>query len=135
MKKQKQVDSPFPFAYDDDHIYNKLVENKIESIRVGHYTYTIDLRHGIKNGDADCDGLTCFNSNQILMEMTLSDSRAREVLLHEIIHCILHLLGLDEANFNGQMLSCTNEFLTDVLSKHLMMLNFYNPELLKLIFK
>jgi hypothetical protein len=65
--------------------------------------------------------------------MNLEDDDARETILHEILHCILEGMGLDERNFDGETMRITNEFLVVGLSKQIKMVAKLNPGLFKLI--
>lgn len=134
MKKPQPKISEFPFVLDDLHIYSILCDRGISGVQVAHNFYEFELHSNIKNDGIDCDGLTSFQDSKILLEISLDDKRAREVVLHEIIHCLLHQAGLDETNFDGTNLVVTNEFLVDVLSKQFMLLNWQNPGLIELLF-
>lgn len=135
MKKHQPKINEFPFVTDDYHIYSQLCEDGISGVQVAHNFYSFELHSNIKNDGVDCDGLTSFQDSKILLEISLDDKRAREVIIHEIIHCLLHQVGLDETNFDGNNLIVTNEFLVDVLSKQFMLFNWQNPGVLGLLYK
>jgi len=122
--------SNFPFL-NGRHIYNLLLD--YPKINLGWDKFTFELHSNLKENGDKVDGVTKFDTKQILLEMNLEDSDAKETVLHEILHCILEGMGLDERNFDGETMRVTNEFLVVGLSKQIKMVAKLNPGLFKLI--
>lgn len=140
MKKRRQqkldsIKDNFPFLNDENHIYNSLVDGNYGVLNVGWEKFTFELHSNLINDSVKVDGLTEFDRKVIRLEMNLSDSDARETLFHEILHCALEGIGLDERNFDGQSISTTNEFLVTSITRNLKIINDLNPGLFCLIFK
>ena len=66
--------------------------------------------------------------------MNLDDIDARETIIHEIYHCMLESVGLDEKHFDQQRMFLTNEQLVVALSKQTMTLHHLNPKLFATIY-
>jgi len=133
LKKHSQpVD--FPMNQDPDHIYNILVEQGIHKVDVGYSAYEIELHSNLRQGDTKVDGLTLFDERKIQLDMSLNDETARETILHEILHCLLEGLGLDERHFDQEHIKVTNEQLATALSLQFIMVNRLNPKLISVLF-
>lgn len=130
MKPQPKT-SDFPFLNDTLHIYNLLLD--YPNVNLGWDKFTFEMHSNLKEHGDKVDGVTKFDTKQILLEMNLEDNDARETILHEILHCVLEGMGLDERNFDGETMRVTNEFLVVGLSKQLKMVARLNPGLFKLI--
>jgi hypothetical protein len=131
--KQNKEDN-FPFVKNKKHIYNKLVDKEVCEVNVGWATFEFELHSNLNADDQKVDGLTDFESKKIKLEMNLSDSDARETIIHEIYHCMLESSGYDEKNFDGQRMFLTNEQLVVCLSKQTMVTYTLNPQLYSLLY-
>ena len=80
------------------------------------------------------DGLTQFDKRTILLEMSLEHDIAKETIIHEMMHCLLEGVGLDERHFDQVHVSTTNEQLATVISVQLMSLQHLNQKLFKVLF-
>tara|TARA_Y100001937_G_scaffold104937_1_gene145345 strand:- start:1041 stop:1442 length:402 start_codon:yes stop_codon:yes gene_type:complete len=132
MKNNKPSD--FPFIKDKKHIYNKLIDKEIGEIFLGWATFTFELHSDLYEGDQKVDGLCIWDERKIKLEMNLDDIDARETIIHEIYHCMLESVGLDEKNFDQQRIFLTNEQLVVALSKQTMTLHHLNPKLFATIY-
>lgn len=132
MKKHKQ--DKFPFVKDKTHIYNKLVDEEVRELNTGWAVFEFELHSNLCVDDQKIDGLTEFDSKKIKLEMNLSDLDARETIIHEIYHCMLEAIGLDEKNFDSQRMFLANEQLVVALSKQTMTLYHLNPKLFSTIY-
>lgn len=125
----------FPLVDNKNHIYNKLIDNEIFYVDLGWKKFTFELHANLKyNGDG-VDGVTHLDTGLIQLEMDLDDDTAKETILHEILHCVLETLGLDERNFPNNTIQVTNEQLTYSLSRGMITVGKLNPGLMELLFK
>ena len=132
MKNSNQSD--FPFIKEKKHIYNKFIDREIVDVNVGWATFVIELHSDLHQDDQKVDGCCVWDEYKIKLEMNLSDSDARETIIHEIYHCMLEGAGLDEKNFDSQRMFLTNEQLVVALSKQTMTLHNLNPKLFATIY-
>ena len=132
MKNNHQ--NSFPFIANKKHIYNKLIDKSISGVDLGWGFMEFELHSSLFHGDTKVDGLTEFDSKKIKLEMSLSDLDARETIIHELYHCMLEGLGLDERNFDGTRMFLTNEQLVVGLSKQSAIINKLNPGLFSLLY-
>lgn len=132
MKNSNQSD--FPFIREKKHIYNKFIDREITDVNVGWATFVIELHSDLHQDDQKVDGCCVWDEYKIKLEMSLSDSDARETIIHEIYHCMLEGAGLDEKNFDSQRMFLTNEQLVVSLSKQTMTLHHLNPKLFATIY-
>jgi len=133
--KKNATPSDFPFVADQGHIYNGLTESNFCVVNFGWAKFEFELHSGLVQDEQVCDGVTDFDNKKIKLEMALDDETARETILHEMNHVILSGIGLDEKNFDGCMISTTNEFLADSLAKQFMAIRNLNPGLMELIYE
>jgi len=132
--KECKQNSNFPFIKIKSHIYNKLIDKGFASVDLGWAVMEFELHSALHHGETKVDGLTEFDTKKIKLEMSLSDSDARETIIHEIYHCMLEGLGLDERNFDGTRMFLTNEQLVVGLSKQSAIINKLNPGLFLLLY-
>jgi hypothetical protein len=132
MKNSTPTD--FPFIKEKKHIYNKFIDREISDVNVGWATFTIELHADLHQDDQKVDGCCVWDEYKIKLEMGLSDTDARETIIHEIYHCMLEGVGLDEKNFDSQRMFLTNEQLVVSLSKQTMTLHHLNPKLFATIY-
>lgn len=135
MKKRQPKTDTFPFVDEDNHIYNQLVNKNYNTINVGWETFTFELHSNLVHDTSKVHGLTEFDKKTIKLEMSLSDEDAREVIFHEVLHCILEGIGLDERNFDNERIFTTNESLVTSISLNLKMIDRLNPGFLSLLFR
>jgi hypothetical protein len=132
MKNNKPSD--FPFIRDKKHVYNKLIDKEIGEVNLGWATFVIELHSDLQQDDQKVDGCCLWDERKIKLEMSLDDIDARETIIHEIYHCMLEGVGLDEKNFDQQRMFLTNEQLVVSLSKQTMALHHLNPKLFATIY-
>lgn len=123
-----------PFIKDQGHIYNNLVDLGIEGIDAGWKYFTFELHSNIQYNNKECNGLTEFDNNRILLEISLKDQLAREIIIHEFIHVMLETLAMDEGNFPNGVMQITNEQLTWGLTRMHMLFKKLNPKFYTLMF-
>jgi hypothetical protein len=134
VKKVQTKQNEFPFLVDKKHIYNLLIDKDISSVNVGWDTFIFELHCDLKDGNEKLDGVTEFDNRKIKLEMALNNEDAKETIMHEILHCILAGIGLEERNFDGQSVMTTNEQLASSLSRQLQTLNNLNKGLMRIIY-
>tara|TARA_R100001460_G_scaffold56822_2_gene96566 strand:+ start:1823 stop:2224 length:402 start_codon:yes stop_codon:yes gene_type:complete len=126
--------SDFPFIKEKKHLYNKFIDREIGFVDLGWSKFIIELHSDLHDGEQKVDGLCDWDEKKIKLEMNLSDMDARETIIHEIYHCMLESVGLDERNFDNQKMILTNEQLVVSLSKQTMTLHHLNPKLFATIY-
>ena len=126
--------SDFPFIKDKKHIYNKFIDKEVSRVNVGWAVFSLELHSDLCEGDQKVDGVCDWEEHKIKLEMNLSDSDARETIIHELYHCMLEAAGFDEKNFDQQRMFLTNEQLVVCLSKQTMTLHHLNPKLFSIIY-
>lgn len=93
-----------------------------------------ELHTNIKNTEGkELLGQCVFDENRILLEVGMTDLVAREVILHECMHCFMEMAAYDEAIDDSTHLSFTNERLVDLTTKAIMFLSRLNPKLMELL--
>jgi hypothetical protein len=112
--------SEFPFIKEKRHIYNKFIEKEITHVNLGWASFIIELHSDLHQDDQKVDGVCIWDEYKIKLEMNLSDSDARETIIHEI--------------FDSQRMFLTNEQLVVALSKQTMTLHNLNPKLFATIY-
>jgi hypothetical protein len=135
MKKVPAQNSDFPFISNSKHIYNKLIDLSIGSVNVGYDTFIVELHANLKDHNEKLDGVTEFDTRTIKLEMSLCHEDAKETLMHEIMHCVLAAIGLEERNFDGEAVYTTNELLASTITKGLQTVHNLNPKLMRLIYE
>lgn len=135
--KQIQQTAPndFPFVNDLGHIYCQLTENGWGELNFGWAKFEFELHADLRHGNSDVDGLTEFDEKKIKLEMGLSDSEARETIIHEVYHVILESVGLDERLYDGEFIKTTNEMLANTLAKQMRLFDNLNPGFLALLYQ
>ena len=106
-----------PFVKNKKHIYNKLSDKSISSVDIGWAIMDLELHSQLFCGESKVDGVTEFDIKKIKLEADLSDSDARETIIHEIYHCMLESVGFHENNFDASKMLLTNEQLVIALSQ------------------
>jgi hypothetical protein len=132
MKNNTQSD--FPFIKEKRHIYNKFIDKEITGVDLGWAKFTFELHSDLYQDEQKVDGCCLWDEYKIKLEMNLSDSDARETIIHELYHCMLEGAGFDEKNFDQQRMFLTNEQLVVALSKQTMTLHHLNPKLFATIY-
>ena len=123
-----------PFIINKRHIYNKLSDKLINSLDLGWTSMDLELHSQLFCGESKVDGVTEFDIKKIKLEADLSDSDARETIIHEIYHCMLESVGFHENNFDASKMLLTNEQLVIALSKQTMTLKKLNPVIFSLLY-
>lgn len=135
MKKDQIKPNELPFMNDQSHIYNKLIDNGIHQVNLGWSTFVFEIHGDLYSDNKKVDGVTEFDSKKIKFEMSLDDLTARETIIHELFHCMLESVGLDEYNFDSSMFSTSNEAMVVALTRQQLVLHNLNPGLYSLIFE
>lgn len=126
--------SKHPFQTDTAHLYNQLTNLGINKVDLGWRVFKLMLSEDLKDesGEVSLDGSTNFTNYEIHLDMSLNDDRAREILLHEIIHCILETMSIDE---NGRKhLKTTNEQLVVAMTHGFLLIRNLNRSLFSLLY-
>jgi hypothetical protein len=63
----------------------------------------------------------------------MGEELTREILLHEIIHCILEGFGLDEQHLDQESFCVKNEHLTIMFTRGMMLFKNLNKDLNKVL--
>jgi len=129
--KNIDKDVNFSLIKDKHHIYRLIEKHDIKTVNLGHKRFALYLSTNLYRDATKCDGVTYLDDGKIFLEATLDDSRARETLIHEIFHCILHLCGLDD----DDEIKIKNEPLTERLTTGLILFMNLNPELSDLLYR
>ena len=129
--KNIDKDVNFSLVKDKKHIYRLIERAGIKAVNMGHKNFVLYLSTNLHRDATKCDGVTDLDDGKIFLEATLDDIRARETLIHEIMHCILHVCGLDH---EGDMI-IKNEPLTERLTTGLILFMNLNPELAELLYR
>ena len=114
-------------------IYRKLLEQEIVSVDAGWRVFQINLAKHLYEGLDKCHGVTDFDSATITLDMDVSDDLAYETLIHEITHVILETVGCGDNYGEQKDLVITNEKLTTLTSRGLIMFMMLNPKLFQLL--
>jgi hypothetical protein len=120
----------YPFISDKSHIYRHLEQDKINKVNFGWKSFSLSLVPNLLDESIKCDGLTNYDDGTIALEINLADERARETLLHECLHCVLKVTGLDHEN---EKITVDNEDLTIRLTTGLLLFKNLNPKLSKIL--
>ena len=129
--KNIDKDINFSLVKDKKHIYRLIERAGIKAVNMGHKHFVLYLSTNLHRDATKCDGVTYLDEGKIFLEATLDDIRARETLIHEIMHCILHVCGLDD---EGDI-TIKNEPLTERLTTGLILFMNLNPELAELLYR
>jgi hypothetical protein len=125
----------YPYLSEPNHIYNKFKNLGIWKVDLGWDSFEFELVPNLTDDGDKLDGLTCFSSRTVKLEMGLSNKDAKETIMHELLHCLLAGMGLEELNFDGERFCVTNEFLVCSLTRQLQTLNNLNPNIMSLIYE
>jgi len=107
----------------------------IGSVDAGWGSFPICFRKNIKADNEDCLGYVDWDSCEIHLEDSIKEKALKETLLHEVIHVVLSTIGVKSEDEDVHSpLSFTNEYITEQLSRGLLLLYRLNPELWELIF-
>lgn len=136
MKKKPVLPSKqkIPFIEDKNHIYNILSEQGIHYIDSGWKKFHFELHSCIEANGSQVNGFTRFDECSIALEICLDDQLAREIILHEYLHVMLEMSGLDEANFPSNLITVSNEQLTWNLTRQFILFKNLNPKLHSILF-
>ncbi len=101
-----------------------LNKNRIYSINFGYASFYIRFVDGLAEDGEACWGVTEFDKYEIKLERSIPIYLGREVLMHEITHVILNLVGFggyrrDKQGVespDGFIPETTNEFLTEAIT-------------------
>lgn len=114
-------------------IHRKLLEQEIVSVDAGWRVFQINLAKHLYEGLDKCHGVTDFDGATITLDMDVSDDLAYETLVHELTHVILETVGCGDNYGEQKDLVITNEKLTTLTSRGLIMFMTLNPKLFQLL--
>lgn len=114
-------------------IHKKLLDNEIISIDAGWRVFQINLAKHLYEGLDKCNGVTDFDSATITLDVDVSDDLAYETLVHEIMHVLLETVGCGDDYGEQKDLIISNEKLTTLSSRGLIMFMTLNPKLFQLL--
>jgi hypothetical protein len=103
---------------DINHIFNLLQRANITEVDLGYAKYKIIITDNL--GDNLSWGFTNTGTHTIYLHSAMHNEQAREVLLHEITHCILEVIGYT-SNDDEKLFEDTNEDLTTKMSRGLLL--------------
>ena len=72
------------------------------NVRVGPFNYRIEYPAEMPSVNADLEGLSDHRNHLILVHISQSEDKMREVLWHEIDHCIQYTYGMGGADMDGE---------------------------------
>lgn len=114
-------------------IHKRLLDNEIISIDAGWRVFQINLAKHLYEGLDKCNGVTDFDAAAITLDVDVSDDLAFETLIHEITHVILETVGCGDDYGEQKDLIISNEKLTTLTSRGLIMFMTLNPKLFQLL--
>ena len=114
-----------------------LGKKKITHVDFGYAKFKISFIGNLREGDDLCWGVSDFDAYEIRLDAGIPNEIGREVLLHEIMHGLLNFVGFGgyEDNTEGRRVESgfvpetTNEFLTDSVTKGLLLVMKLNKKL------
>lgn len=115
-----------PISYPDGIIKEYLGQ----SLNLGFRTFSWETVSGPTEEGQKVWGLTDFDHCRIILDDKMTGDLAEEVIIHEACHAMLGLLGLDDLPI-GKVREITNEELTTLVSRGILMLFKLNPGLLR----
>jgi len=103
---------------------------------VGWAEFTFKFKKNLIDGEGSkCYGITDFNENVITLEENMPDSVAHATIIHEICHALLETFGLGgDHDKEEDVITSSNEFITEACCRSMLMLRNLNPNLWKLLF-
>ena len=114
-------------------IHKKLLDQEIVSLDAGWRVFQINLAKHLYEGLDKCHGVTDFDAATITLDIDVSDDLAYETLVHEITHVILETVGCGDNYGEQKDLTISNEKLTTLTSRGLIMFMTLNPKLFQLL--
>lgn len=115
---------------EDNHIFNLLSKNNIQEVDLGYAKYKLIITDNV--GDNLTWGYTNTGTHTIYLHSSMHNQQAREVLLHEITHCILEVIGYT-SNDNEKSFKDNNEDMTTKMSRGFLLVLNLNPLLMSLL--
>lgn len=118
-----------------------LNKNRIYSINFGYASFYIKFIDGLNEEGETCWGVTEFDKYEIKLERTIPIYLGREVLMHEITHVVLNLVGFGgyrrdkqgNDSPDGYIPETTNEFLTEAITMGMTQAMRLNRDLFKVL--
>jgi len=120
-------------------IFKKLVEAEITHFDAGYRRFAFIFSKNLVVSGEKCWGVTDFDKCTIFLGVNMYDETAQEVLLHEITHVLLEIVGLggggsdevsDELPHHPVI---NNEYITTLISRVQLMSIRLNPRLYKIL--
>lgn len=113
-------------------IFSKLPEHFF----IGWAKYSFVIKKKLQDDHKnDCFGITDFNSTTIYLEEEMTDSQARHTIIHEVCHVLLESLGLGAPEEGDDVITSSNEIITETCARAMMLFKGLNPQLWKLLFE
>jgi len=114
---------------------SKILAKLPTHFNVGWALFEFKLKNKLKDGGTECYGITDFNLNTITLEKGMSDSVAHPTIIHEVCHVLMETFGLGGNHDSEEdLLTSSNEFITESACRCFLMFKNLNPELWDLLF-
>jgi hypothetical protein len=104
----------------------------VKSVDMGYRTFEICPVSNPHEQKQKVWGAADFDFCKIVLDDNIEHDLGMETLVHEIVHCLLNLFNIDD-QANGKIREISNEELTTIVSRGLMMLFKLNPNLINFI--
>ncbi len=115
------------------HIVDQIKAAGITKVDAGYRIFEFKFREGIEVNNESCWGHADFDLGLIEVDPTLNHESAKEVILHEITHVMLELVGFGGEGDDQLITNVTNECLTTAVSRGSLLFARLNPELFRLL--
>jgi len=107
-------------------------EASLQEVDCGWMKFAIEIVPSLKSDEDKCWGCVDFESFTLRLEKKMKDAPARETLLHEICHIFIDTCGLGNSTEGSpEKFEVSNEQLTVIMTRCLLMFSRLNPELAK----
>ena len=106
------------------------------NFNVGWTTFPFELKKNLKDAHGTpCFGIVDFQDFKIQLDGSMTGETAKLTVIHECFHCLFETMGLGAPAEGEDILTTSNEILTETASRALIMFQTLNPELWKLLFE
>lgn len=117
-----------------NNIYEAIDKEDI-TFNAGWRIYAIKFTKGLKANGAPCFGVADFDKCIISLDPNVDEDTARHTLVHEIFHVFLETMGLGGHHESKEdWVENTNEYITESMSRGILMLRNLNPKLWNILF-
>lgn len=115
-----------------DHIMHEILEAGITHLNAGWAKFEFRFTSDVPCDPDSCAGFTNLNTYTIYVDDRIDSEAFREVILHEITHVMLEIIGYTNPNEEKEF-NPTNEELATNISRGYLLLYRLNPELFKIL--